>query len=117
MNILYLEDEPLEANLVQRYINATRHQLVHVSTLTEARAALNKHFDLILVDLRIDHARQGYDFVQEMRAAGYMTTIIAVTGLTFQQDLDRCYEVGCNDILIKPYTITQLDAIIKKYTV
>jgi len=117
MNILYLEDEPDEANLVERYINVTQHHLTLVSSLQEARGALGAHYDLVLVDLRIGDARQGYDFIREIRNKGSAVTIIAVTGLSFQQDLEQCYDAGCNDILAKPYTIRQLDEIIKKYAV
>ncbi len=117
MNILYLEDEPNEASLVERYVSVTPHHLTLVASLQEARGALDADFDLILADLRIGDARQGYEFIREIRSKGYGMTIIAVTGLNFPQDLEKCFEAGCNDVLVKPYTIRQLDAIIKKYTV
>src|SRR5690349_10497556 len=109
MNILYLEDEPHEADLVKRYFKVTPHRLTLVDTLDEAWAALDHPFELMLVDMRINESRQGYEFVEQVRAGGFAGTIIAVTGLSLEQDVEKCYEVGCTDILLKPYTITQLD--------
>lgn len=116
MNILYLEDEPDEANLVVRYMRATLHHLTLAVSVPEARAALNRDFDLMLVDIKIDDTREGYDFVKAVRADDSRVTIIAVTGLSFESDLDKCYAVGCNDVLKKPFTITQLDNLIKRYS-
>jgi CheY-like chemotaxis protein len=116
MNILYLEDEASEAALVSRFIRVTPHQLTVVSTLEEAFAALDNAYDLLLVDMRIGDERGGYELVRHLRAGGSTTPIVAVTGLTFQEDVDKCYAVGCNDVLLKPFTVAQLDEKIRKYT-
>lgn len=116
MNILYLEDEPNEANLVWRYMQITPHRLTLVSSVEEANALLHEDFDLFLVDLRIGNERRGYDFIRNFRASGSTTPVIAVTGLSFPADVAKCYEVGCNDVLLKPFTIIELDETIKKYS-
>ena len=116
MNILYVEDELLDAELVQRYMKTTSHHLVISHTLEEARDALQEAPDLILVDLVLHKAKLGYGFAQELRDQGYTQPIVAVTGLALAPDIERCYQVGFTDVLTKPYAIKQLAAIVGKYT-
>lgn len=116
MRILYIEDEPADAQLVERYIEVTPHQVVVVSNIPDAQAAFANPVDLVLVDVLLNKTRSGYDFVRELRTQGYQQPIIAVTGLSFDADIERCYSAGCTDVLTKPYAIKQLAELLEKYT-
>jgi CheY-like chemotaxis protein len=115
MKILYIEDEPADANLVERYIQLTPHELVLASNVSDARDAMNTHPDLILVDVLLGRTRDGYTFIQEMRGQGYEQPIIAVTGLSTPYDLEQCYQSGVDEVLTKPYAINQLIELLNKY--
>ncbi len=115
MHILYIEDEPNDANLVERFVRSTPHRMTLVNNLADARNALGTHPDLILVDVIIGQSRQGYLFVREAREGGYAQPIIAVTGLSLPTDIQACLDVGCNEIITKPYMIGQLAETIRKY--
>jgi CheY-like chemotaxis protein len=117
MHILYIEDEPADAQLVERYIRLTPHQLTLANNIKEANAAIKEALDLILVDILLERSRDGYDFVRELRAQGYTQPIIAVTGLTLPHDLEQCRQAGVNEVLAKPYAIQQLVDLLNKYTV
>jgi len=112
VNILYLEDNQMDAALVQRYIETTDHQLDVVATLDDADAVLSDNTDLLLIDIMIDNERSGLDFVRYLRDRGFDKQIIAVTALSSNDDIENCREVGCNAVLIKPFNITQLAEII-----
>ena len=116
MDILYIEDEPSDAALVGRYINTTGHQYENVASFEAAseRIAANQP-DLILVDMIINHTRKGFAFVHALRDQGYTRPIIAVTGLALDAEIKQCYAVGCNAVLVKPYTIMELVALLDKY--
>ncbi len=116
MHILYIEDEPADAQLVERYIKLTPHQLTLANNIKEAKAAIKEVPDLILVDILLERARDGYEFVKELRAQGYTHPIIAVTGLALPQDLERARQVGIDEVLAKPYAIQQLVDLLNKYT-
>lgn len=116
MRILYLEDEPADAQLVERFARLTHHQLTVVSTVDQARTTLTTPPDLILVDILLHRSRGGYDFVSELRTQGYAKPIIAVTGLALPHEIKQWYEVGFTEVLTKPYTIQQLAEVLNRYT-
>ncbi len=116
MKVLYIEDEPNDARLVERYFRPTEHELAVVANIPDAAKMLEDSPDLILVDLLLNGMRSGYAFVRDLRASGYDHPVIAITGLTLPQDVEQCYSVGCTDILTKPFTIKELDSVIKQYT-
>jgi len=115
MYILYVEDEPNDANLMERFFNYTPHKLEIIPDISKALEASEKEPDLVLVDMIIQHTRQGYDFVRSLRKKGYQRPIIAVTGLAMPGDLEACYQAGCTEVLNKPYMIHELSAMLDKY--
>jgi CheY-like chemotaxis protein len=115
MHILYIEDEPNDARLVERYAHSVGHRLTHVNNIADARQAIAAQPDLVLVDVMLGHARQGFAFVSELRQQGYHQPILAVTGLSLPNDLEECYRVGCTGIINKPYMINELADAIEKY--
>lgn len=115
MRILYLEDEAADAQLVERYVQLTDHELVVAGDLASAWANLEETTGLILVDVLLNKSRSGYDFVRELRTRGYQQPIVAITGLALNSDIEQCYRAGCDDVLIKPYAINQLVALFDKY--
>ncbi len=116
MNILYLEDEPADAQLVERYVQLTPHQLTLVNSIPDAEAAMHSRPDLVLVDVLIGSTRSGYRFVQDLRSQGCSMPIIAVTALTTPYDMEQCRRAGFDEVLAKPYAINQLVDLLNKYT-
>ncbi len=116
MRILYVEDEAADAQLVERYVQLTPHQVTVVNNIADAQAAMSEEPELLLVDLRIGRTRDGYQFVEDLRTQGCKLPIVAVTALTTPYDLDLCRRAGFNEVLGKPYAINQLVDLIKKYS-
>ena|SRR5258707_2656892 len=116
MYILYVEDEPNDAQLVERYAKASGYQMTVARNIGDAWAALAHNPDLILVDILLNQSRQGYQFIKELRTKGYQQPIIAVTGLTLPTDMEDCRRAGCDDVITKPYNITLLAQTINRYT-
>jgi CheY-like chemotaxis protein len=117
MRILYVEDEPADAQLVERYVQLTPHQLVVASNVQDAKAAMKNIPDLILVDVLLGSTRDGYALVRDLRRQGYARPIVAVTALTTPYDIDQCFEAGFDEVLGKPYAINQLVDILDRYAV
>ncbi len=114
MRILYLEDNAEDANLVQRYVRTTPHELVVVGTADDAWAAAHEYFDLILVDVMIGQDRSGFDFAQALRQHQVQQPIVAVTALSTPQDVAYCQQVGFDYVLVKPYSVSDLASLIEQ---
>jgi|GEM_PF-1006330 len=116
MRILYVEDEPNDAALVELYVRTTPHELILAANREEAWQVLNEVMpDLILLDVMLGPTRDGYALASELREAGYIGGMIALTGLSTRRDMDECRRdmdeckrAGFNQVLVKPYTIQQL---------
>jgi CheY-like chemotaxis protein len=108
MRVLYIEDEPNDIHLVELYMQSISQSMVAVTNLQDAYKALDDRPDLILVDILLDQARSGYDFARSLRRQGYQTPLVAITALSTQKDIDACYEAGFDQVLVKPFMISQL---------
>lgn len=115
MRILYIEDDPNDANLVTRYMQAAHHELVLIGDANEARTLDVQQFDLIMVDVVLHHTRDGYKLAQELREHGYQHPVIAVTGLSLPKEIEACYDAGFSFVLTKPFEIPQLAKVIETY--
>ena len=114
MKILYLEDNQQEAALVSRYLRTTPHEFRIVANLDEARNAVGEAPELIFVDLVIGPTRDGYTFIQELRAEGRQQRIVVITGLNTPRELEKCRQMGVDDILVKPFTMEKLAQLIEQ---
>lgn len=115
MKILYIEDEPSDAQLVALYIKTTPHHLILAENTEQARTAFVDNPDLILADVMLGHARLGYSLIREFRSRGCKCPIVAVTALTTPQDVQDCQAAGVDYILHKPFGIEQLAQVIGTY--
>jgi two-component system, sensor histidine kinase len=115
MYILHIEDEPSDAALVDRYLRTTSHQYQNATTIETAWEMLQNQPDIVLVDMILNHARNGFKFVQDLRHQGYQKPIVAITGLVLDKEIKQCYSAGCNAVLIKPFSINELITILDKY--
>ncbi|WP_327196217.1 response regulator [Vibrio fluvialis] len=77
-------------------------------------AVENKPYDLIFMDCRMPEM-DGFDATEILRKSGFNMPIIALTAATTLEERERCLQCGMNDILTKPYTALDLDAILNKW--
>ena len=115
MLILYVEDDPTDADLVARYLRNSPHQLKIAKSIEEASVILGEEPALVLVDIMLNRSRQGFNFVSQLREHGYTQPVIAITALSLPKEKEQCLEAGCTEVLTKPYMIDQLAGVMNKY--
>ena len=115
MKILYVEDDPNDAQLVNLYVSASKHQLIQAQTIEEAWQSIEQQPELILVDVILGTARAGVDFARSLRRRGNTTPLIAVTALATPADMQECHSAGFDTVLTKPFTINQLAQTLARY--
>ena len=110
--ILVVEDEVDNLLLLCHTLIFLRLNFV---TATEGQTALalatKYEIDLVLLDLLLPDTN-GFEIASLLRQnkSTQNMPIIAVSGLSQEEDRDRAIELGCNDYLLKPYLIEELKA-------
>lgn len=79
-------------------------------------ACLDKKPALILMDLNMP-VLNGYEATKKIRAEKNLKEIpiIAITGASTTEEMQKGYDVGITDFLIKPVAAEQLDLMVNKY--
>lgn len=104
MNILYVEDNPLDADLIQREL--TRHmpdsEVEVATTLKAARdSLLNKQrYDLVLLDLRLPDGN-GLDLLGDIRKRALPIAVVVLTGSGDEESAVAALKAGADDYLVK----------------
>jgi CheY-like chemotaxis protein len=113
LRILYLEDFEPDLNLIRQYMKSTRHDVVSVSTLNEAEDYLErKQPDVFLVDIVIQ-GDTSYDLIAFAAQQQFARHIVAVTAKALPADQRHCLDIGCKQVICKPFTVDDLENVLE----
>ena len=113
LNILLVEDNPVNQELAMRLLERQSHHVVVANNGAEAVERFDSdHFDIILMDMQMPvmggveateairsrEMRRSWVVSHEFRPA----YIIAMTANVMASDRDRCLQAGMNDYVAKP---------------
>jgi PAS domain S-box-containing protein len=73
-----------------------------------------KDFDLILMDVQMPGI-DGMEATRQIRETSILTPIIALTAFALKGDNQKCFDVGMNDYLSKPFEEVQLLEIVSRW--
>lgn len=107
VNVLLVEDEPLNTTLTVAMLNMLGIQHVHAFASwrqLERCLATLPPIDLVLLDLRLPDNRDGYYILAQLRADPRFakTPIAAMTAQVMPDDVKRAEDAGFNGFLAKP---------------
>lgn len=118
-HILVAEDDLVVQLIVKRMLEQAGYTLDLVADGQEAIKALEtRHYDLILMDCLMPRM-DGFEATRAIRSAGSGRfnpgiPVIAMTGLTGDDDQARCFEAGMNRIASKPVDSHTLVTVIQQ---
>ncbi len=114
MRILLAEDEQTVARLITRVLAALGHEVVGVTSCSEAIASLGGNgFDLVLLDLHLTDG-DGYRVVDAIGGLpGVAPRVVVMTGERYPEDDPRAAAVA--GILRKPFDIDDLEALVARF--
>ena len=114
MDILLVEDNLLNQKVVIFNLKKYNYNVTAVTNGPDAiETVKQQRFDLVLMDIMLPEMN-GYEITEAIRKYesenGVETPvpIIAITANTLDNDRDRCFKVGMNGYLSKPFTAAQL---------
>jgi CheY-like chemotaxis protein len=115
MNVLFIEDDPMNRRVVKDMLDVAGARLVEAESGEHGLALIDRDdFDIILVDLRMP-GMDGFEAIDRIRRRGDEKAnlpIIVVTADTAVDLRERCLEAGADEVLFKPVAMDSLfDAI------
>jgi len=115
--VLYVEDDPASATLVQRVLAAEGYE---VTVVTDGMAALmvapRIRPALILMDINIS-GMDGYEVTTRLRSLNEMrgVPIVAVTAATTKGDRERALIAGCDGYIAKPIDVDRFPQQVRSF--
>jgi two-component system sensor histidine kinase/response regulator len=115
---LVVDDFDINRILVMDILQNDVEQFLEASNGSEAVELLkNEKVDLVLMDVQMP-IMDGYQATEEIRKTLKLTEIpiIGMTAFAAENDLDRCYRSGMNEVLTKPIEIDKFKNILLELT-
>ncbi|MFZ1470528.1 MAG: ATP-binding protein [Paracoccaceae bacterium] len=115
LNVLAVEDHPINQQVLAGYLDAMGHRRVIVSSGEEAVARMAAgHFDLVLMDVNLPGI-SGIEATRRIRAmAGAKVSIIGISAHAQPQDQAACLAAGMDAVVAKPLAPEDLAAVIAR---
>lgn len=73
-----------------------------------------ENIDLAIIDMNLDDAT-GDEVYKELMEINNKFTAILATGMTADLDKDEFFDLGFKEIINKPYSMDQIQKLVKKY--
>ncbi|MBF0614922.1 MAG: response regulator [Magnetococcales bacterium] len=110
LEILLVEDLPGNQKLAQDILVYQGHRVMIANNGVDALETLKRgaHFDLILMDLQMP-VMDGFETTRRIRngdpseVGNPHVPIVAVSAMVMMNERQKCYEIGMNGFLLKPY--------------
>jgi two-component system, sensor histidine kinase and response regulator len=112
-SVLVADDHPVNLEFAAEALRRLGHSVATAASGTEALRLLQaRTFDIALIDVQMPEM-DGIELVTRLRAHGYRTRVIGLTGYTSPEDKQRCIAAGMDGVLAKPLTQNRLAAVLR----
>jgi len=106
--ILLLEDDELFSSTLVDYLEESNF---NIDVVNDGEKALDKsyknHYDLYLFDINVPKLN-GYELLKTLRESGIKIPTIFLTSYHDETYLNKCFSIGCDDYIKKPFNVTEL---------
>lgn len=113
--ILVAEDDRVNQKVLLTMLEKAGLQTTIANDGKEAvEKATSESFDVILMDIHMPNMN-GYEATTALREKGFTIPILALTASVLKSEVDKCFEVGCDEHLYKPIDRPKLLQTLSKY--
>ena len=113
--ILAVDDELSICLLLENFLSK-HYDIVTINDGIEALKWLDDNIpDLIISDIHMPNM-DGFDFLSKLRERGFTkhTPVIMLSGRSESKERIKCYQLGAQDYLTKPFNPEELEELVKK---
>jgi len=113
--ILVVDDEISICMLLQNFFSQD-YEVTTIYSAIEALSWLEGNLpDLIISDIQMSEM-DGYEFLTKVRDRGFTkhTPIVMLSGQAESKERIKCYRLGAQDYLTKPFNPEELEELVKK---
>jgi PAS domain S-box-containing protein len=119
-HVLVVDDDETSRTFIERVCSQAGWCVTQAGSGLEAvDAYLERHFDVILMDMQMP-GTDGTVTTRQLRQVeeqhGIYTPMIAVTAKAMPEDREKCLKAGLDDYLAKPFTTKQLIDVIERWS-
>ena len=121
IQVLVVEDNMVHQQLVMRFLEKKGYQVDLASNGFEAIELFKRNnFSIIFMDCLMPEM-DGYETTQIIReierknSQMARTPIVALTAHAIDGEAERCFQVGMDEFITKPYKLAQLEMVLERY--
>ena len=112
--VIVIDDEPVIRRSLELQLRGKRLSVALCSTIAEAEKYIAKDsFDLMFVDVRLPDG-DGTDLLARLAPRAERPLIVVMTGYGTIESAVSCIRAGAFDYIIKPFSASQIDVILRK---
>ena len=115
--VLLVEDEKIELETLRDYIDWKKNGISRVFTARNGRRALEcleeNMADIVITDIQMP-GMSGIELAETIVRRGYPCKIVFLTGYDDFSYIHSAFQVNAVDYLLKPFTIEEVEACLKK---
>lgn len=120
--VMVIEDDARNLDVLSRFLLRSGFEVLAPQNAEETmKMATEQSPDVILMDLKLNNwvpESSGFDLTAALRGVPELSTvpIIALSAHTFDHDIDRAMQAGCNEFVEKPIDFIRLMERLKEIT-
>jgi len=113
--IMVAEDTPYNYEYLKSILQKTGANIIWAKDGIDVLTIFNTtKIDLILMDIQLPEI-SGYEATTQIRLKDTNIPIIAQTAYAMAEDKQRCFDSGCNEVLVKPIRMDDVLTTVAKY--
>lgn len=109
LRILYVEDDPTARAYLQQGLGEQGYRVEVAEDAEEGlERALAAPFDLLLIDVMLPRADEGFELLRRLRERGVEVPVLVLSARDAVPDRIRGLRLGADDYLVKPFAFAEL---------